>query len=154
MSRRSRAREIVLQILYQDDLNADTPEVTKQRFIAGRLRGDANLIKFANELLNGVREHRDALDDHRSMAADNSKLKRMATTDRNVLRLGAYEVLYSDTPDRVAINEAIDLAKRYGTNNSSQFVNGILDRLMKLKNATKADAVDSPAAEDAAEHEK
>lgn len=141
MSRRSRAREIVLQILYQDDLNADTPEATKQRFIAGRLHGDAHLIELANSLLEGVRENREALDEHLAMAADNWKLKRMATTDRNVLRLGAFEIMYTDTPDRVAINEAIELAKRYGTNNSSQFVNGILDRLMKIKSSSSVDVV-------------
>ena len=54
----------------------------------------------------------------------------MPPTDRNVLRLGAYEILYSDTPDRVAVNEAIELAKRFGTAQSASFVNGILDRLM------------------------
>ena len=54
----------------------------------------------------------------------------MATTDRNVLRLGAYEILYADTPDRVAINEAVELAKRFGTAQSAQFVNGILDRFL------------------------
>ena len=55
----------------------------------------------------------------------------MAASDRNVLRLGAYEILYTDTPARVVVNEAIELAKRFGTAHSSQFVNGILDRLMK-----------------------
>ena len=54
----------------------------------------------------------------------------MAATDRAILRLGAYEILFTDTPDRVAINEAIELAKRYGTNQSAQFVNGVLDRFM------------------------
>lgn len=67
----------------------------------------------------------------------------MAATDRNVLRLGAYEILFSDTPDRVAINEAIELAKRYGTNNSSQFVNGVLDRLMSNKSAAQSKDVAS-----------
>ena len=144
MSRRSRAREIVLQVLYQDDLNADTPEVARQRFIAGRLRGDVQLIEFAQRLLAGVQEHKDVLDEHLSKTADNWKLRRMATTDRNVLRLGAYEILYTDTPDRVAINEAIDLAKRYGTDNSAQFVNGVLDRLMKSKDSdSKPSAADS-----------
>lgn len=133
MSRRSRAREIVLQILFQNDLNADTPQSAQERFMAVRLRGDRQLIEFAGELLDGVQNHRDELDQQLAKAAENWKLKRMANTDRNVLRIGAYEVLFSDTPDRVAINEAINLAKRYGTNNSSQFVNGILDRLMKSK---------------------
>ena len=101
--------------------------------MAVRLKGDAQLIEFAREILKGVRQHRGLLDERLAKAADNWKLTRMANTDRNVLRIGAYEVLYSDIPDRVAINEAINLAKRYGSNNSSQFVNGILDRLMKSK---------------------
>ena len=65
----------------------------------------------------------------------------MAATDRNVLRLGAYEILFTETPDRVVINEAIELAKRYGTNNSSQFVNGVLDRLMNNRPPTKSGEV-------------
>jgi N utilization substance protein B len=65
--------------------------------------------------------------------ADNWSLGRMAATDRNVLRLGAFEIRYSDTPDRVAIDEAVELAKRYGSAQSSQFVNGILDKLILRK---------------------
>ena len=133
MSRRSRAREIVLQILYQDDLNPDQPEDVRLRFINARLNHDKSLIEFAISLLAGVRLHRESVDEHLEAIAKNWKLSRMATTDRNVLRLGAYEILFGNTPDRVAINEAIELAKRYGTNNSSQFVNGVLDRLMNNK---------------------
>ena len=66
-----------------------------------------------------------------AQTADNWSLERMAATDRNVLRLGAFEILHSDTPDRVAINEAVELAKRFGTAQSAQFVNGILDRLAR-----------------------
>ncbi len=75
----------------------------------------------------------------------------MAATDRNVLRLGAYEILFTDTPDRVAINEAIELSKRYGTANSAQFVNGILDRLMNAgRNVSRKsdDAVKAVKTED------
>ena len=133
MSRRSRAREIALQVLYQDDLNSDQPEDIRQRFINARLNHDAELVEFAEELLDGVRANLAAVDQHLEDIARNWKLSRMAATDRNVLRLGAYEILFTDTPDRVAINEAIELAKRYGTNNSSQFVNGVLDRLMSNK---------------------
>ena len=133
MSRRSRAREIALQVLYQDDLNADQPEDIRMRFINARLNHDKDLVEFAEELLDGVRANLAAVDQHLEEIARNWKLSRMAATDRNVLRLGAYEILFSDTPDRVAINEAIELAKRYGTNNSSQFVNGVLDRLMSNK---------------------
>jgi N utilization substance protein B len=63
--------------------------------------------------------------------AANWSLDRMAATDRNVLRLGAFEIVYSDTPNRVAINEAVELAKRYGSRHSAQFVNGILDKFLE-----------------------
>jgi N utilization substance protein B len=138
MSRRSRAREIVLQVLYQDDLNADQPEDIRLRFINARLNQDKELVAFAESLLAGVRRHRDAVDRNLGEIARNWKLSRMAATDRNVLRLGAYEILFTETPDRVAINEAIELAKRYGTNNSSQFVNGVLDRLMNNKSPDRS----------------
>jgi len=138
MSRRSRAREIVLQVLYQDDLNPDQPEDIRQRFINARLNNDVALVEFAEKLLAGVRLHMEQVDRQLEEIAKNWKLSRMAATDRNVLRLGAYEILFSETPDRVAINEAIELAKRYGTNNSSQFVNGILDRLMSNKTLNRS----------------
>ncbi|MGI9497370.1 MAG: transcription antitermination factor NusB [Mariniblastus sp.] len=137
MSRRSRAREIVLQVLYQDDLNTDQPEDIRLRFINARLNQDRSLVEFAEDLLAGVRQHRDAVDQQLEAIARNWKLSRMAATDRNVLRLGAYEILFTETPDRVVVNEAIELAKRYGTNNSSQFVNGVLDRLMNNQPPTK-----------------
>jgi len=138
MSRRSRAREIVLQVLYQDDLNSDQPEDIRLRFVNARLNQDKELVEFAEKLLAGVRRYRDAVDQHLGEIARNWKLSRMAATDRNVLRLGAYEILFTETPDRVAINEAIELAKRYGTNNSSQFVNGVLDRLMNNKSSDRS----------------
>ncbi|MDC0284006.1 MAG: transcription antitermination factor NusB [Mariniblastus sp.] len=139
MSRRSRAREIVLQVLYQDDLNTDQPEDIRLRFMNARLNQDRSLVEFAEDLLAGVRRHRDAVDQHLEEIARNWKLSRMAATDRNVLRLGAYEILFTETPNRVVVNEAIELAKRYGTNNSSQFVNGVLDRLMNNQPPTKSD---------------
>jgi len=137
MSRRSRAREIVLQVLYQDDLNPDQPENIRIRFVNARLNHDRELIEFAETLLEGVRKHKEKVDEHLEETARNWRLSRMAATDRNVLRLGAYEILFTDTPNRVAINEAIELAKRYGTNNSSQFVNGVLDRLMNNRTEAK-----------------
>ncbi len=145
MSRRSRAREIVLQVLYQDDLNADQPEDIRLRFINSRLNHDQALINFARQLLAGVREHQEEVDNRLEKTARNWRLSRMAATDRNVLRLGAYEILFTDTPDRVVINEAIELAKRYGTNNSSQFVNGVLDRLMRNESdpENKAESADT-----------
>ncbi len=130
MSRRSRAREVALQVLYQDDLNPGQNPAVGDEFLAMRLRAD-ELIEFARSLVAGVRRNRSELDAHLARIADNWSLERMAATDRNVLRLGAYEILFSETPDRVAINEAVELAKRFGAAQSAQFVNGILDRFLE-----------------------
>ena len=148
MSRRSRAREIVLQLLYQHDLHPDQAEDVRLRFLHGRLKYNRELIQFAQTLLEGVREHREELDRRLELTARNWRLSRMSATDRNVLRLGGYEILFGDTPDRVAINEAIELAKRYGTRNSAQFVNGVLDRLMseqrEAERTVEVSKVDTP----------
>ena len=101
-----------------------------------RLRSP-ELLEFSRSLVAGVRRHREELDKRLETTAANWSLHRMAATDRNVLRLGAYEILYSDTPARVAVNEAVELAKRYGTAQSAQFVNGILDHLMGEKTGEK-----------------
>ena len=129
MTRRSRAREIALQVLFQDDLNPRVDPAVADQFIGRRL-GTPELAEFARALVAGARRNRPELDGLIEKTAENWSLGRMAVTDRNVLRLGAYEILMSDTPDPVAINEAVELAKRYGAAQSAQFVNGILDRLM------------------------
>jgi len=92
-----------------------------------------NSIEFGRGLVSGARRLRAELDALIEKSAENWSLARMATTDRNVLRLGAYEILHTDTPERVAIDEAVELAKRFGTAQSGQFVNGILDRLLRQK---------------------
>lgn len=129
MVRRSRARQVAFQVLYQDDLNPRNNPAVGDQLIQQRLRAD-DLIAFARELVAGVRKHRDEVDAVIEQTAANWSLKRMAATDRNVLRLGAFELLHSDTPARVAIDEAVELAKRFGSAQSSQFVNGILDKVM------------------------
>jgi N utilization substance protein B len=130
MSRRSRAREIVLQVLYEDDQNPDrSPEVADQ-FLVSRLAGDEELIDFARSLVAGVRKHKAEIDRLLIERADNWTLERMAVTDRNLLRMGAFEMLHGGTPERVAINEAVELAKRYGAKHSPNFVNGVLDRFV------------------------
>lgn len=133
MPRRSRAREIVLQVLYEDDLNPDRNLALADKFLRDRLLRDLELVEFARGLLAGVRRNRPELDKLITERADNWSLARMAVTDRNVLRLGAYELLYTATPPPVVIDEAIELAKRYGTRQSAQFVNGILDRIQRGK---------------------
>src|SRR5262249_51999067 len=129
MARRSRARDVALQVLYQDDLNPATEPVRADEFLQARLQ-HPELVEFARSLVAGVRRNQSELDELLSRTADNWSLERMAATDRNVLRLGAYEILYTSTPGRVAINEAVELAKRFGTAHSAQFVNGILDRFL------------------------
>ena len=133
MARRSRAREVVLQILYQEDLTSVSNQDSTKAFLSRRLKDNKELVEFALSLLSGVRRNCAELDQMLSKVADNWSLDRMAVTDRNVLRLGAYEILYTDTPDRVAINEAVELAKRFGAKQSPQFVNGILDRFLQQK---------------------
>jgi N utilization substance protein B len=130
MPRRSRARQVVLQLLYEDDLNPQHSMAASDLFLRRRLKEDPDLVQFACSLLSGVRRNRPELDQMLAVTADNWSLDRMAVTDRNVLRLGAYEIRYADTPGRVAINEAVELAKRFGTRHSAQFVNGVLDRLL------------------------
>ena len=129
MPRRSQAREVVFQILYEDDLNSSRNPAHADDLLQRRL-GEESLLEFARLLVRGVRQNREKLDELIEDAAENWSLDRMVVTDRNVLRLGTFELLYCDTPDRVVINEAIELAKRFGTAQSAKFVNGILDRLM------------------------
>jgi transcription antitermination protein NusB len=129
MLRRSQSREVAFQVLYQDDLNPRANPAEADRLIERRLRAD-DMIAFARELVAGVRKNRTEIDTLIEQTAANWSLKRMAATDRNVLRLGAYELLHTDTPPRVAVDEAVELAKRFGSAQSSQFVNGILDKVM------------------------
>ncbi len=131
MATRRRAREIVLQLLYEADINPYRDAKSARAFIHSRLQGRKALIEFADSLLRGTLEKRAVLDERISKLSTNWALSRMAVTDRNVLRLGAYEILFGDTPGRVAVNESVVLAKRYGDRNSPRFVNGVLDRLMR-----------------------
>ena len=121
-----------MQVLFQDDLNPGANPATADAFVRARLKLD-ELVEFAQSLIAGVRRNRAELDGLLARTADNWGLDRMAATDRNVLRLGAFEILFTDTPDRVAINEAVELAKRFGSSHSAQFVNGILDRFLNDK---------------------
>ena len=149
MSRRSRAREVVLQLLYRDDLNQDRNLTSDEAFVRERLEGDPHLVDFAWDLLRGVRLRRKEVDDALTQVAANWSLTRMAATDRNALRIGAFEILYADTPDRVAVNEAVELAKRFGTTQSAPFVNGVLDRVMhdrRRNSAASSTAASQPSA--------
>jgi N utilization substance protein B len=129
MTRRSRAREVALQLLFQRDLNKRIDRAVLERFVRDRLRDDT-LMPFCLGLYDGVIAQQADIDRRLSEAAENWRLVRMAAVDRNVLRLGAYELLHApDTPPNVALDEAIELARRYGSADSPAFVNGVLDRL-------------------------
>jgi N utilization substance protein B len=129
MTRRSRAREVALQLLFQRDLNPSMDRTALERFVADRLH-DPTLVPFCLSLYDGVVAHLADIDERLAKAAENWRLPRMAGVDRNTLRLGAYELLYTpDTPAGVALDEAIELARRYGSGDSPAFVNGVLDRL-------------------------
>lgn len=129
MTRRTRGREIALQILYLMEQNPGVNPAEIERFIDRRLR-EVKLREYARALVRGVQAHQPEIDALITRVAENWRLDRMAAIDRNILRLGAFEMLYDpDIPMKVAINEALELAKRYSTAQSSRFVNGILDRL-------------------------
>ncbi len=128
MARRSKAREVALQLLYQFDLNSEIDQEYVHSTIREQLSGNS-LREFALQLFEGVRESQNDLDELIVQVAENWALSRMSPTDRNTIRLGAYELTSTDTPRQIVINEAVELAKRYGAKQSPQFVNGILDKL-------------------------
>ena len=143
MTRRTRGREIALQVLYQADLNPGLALDEIRRFVDRRLLGEKKLCEFTRALIAGVHENQSRIDALISDVAENWRIDRMAAIDRNILRLGAYEILYCpDVPTKVAINESLELAKRYSTGQSSRFVNGILDRLLAAEAQAKAQAAD------------
>ena len=128
-NRRHKAREVALQMLYQQDLNSDsTPDEIRNQ--VQEALTDEPLSRFAWSLFTGVMESRNAIDRKIDAVAANWSVSRMPATDRNAIRLGAFELLYTDTPPGVVIDEALELAKSFGGANSVAFVNGILDRLI------------------------
>ncbi len=146
MTRRTRGREIALQVLYQSEQNPGFGPVEVRKFVSRRLLGDAPLVEFAEGLIAGVQANKPRLDALISEAAENWRIDRMAAIDRNILRLGAFEMLYgTEVPAKVAITEALELAKRYSTAQSSRFVNGILDRLQATARAEKPAIEPEPA---------
>jgi len=143
MSTRSKAREVALQMLYQQDLNPDMDYHTVRELIAERMRSE-QLSEFSWHLFIGVLEVQADLDQRIEKIAQNWSIKRMAPTDRNVLRLGAYELIHTSTPPRVVIDESLELAKLFGSSASSTFVNGILDRLIPENRRTECSEDQGP----------
>ena len=133
-SRRSRAREVALQLLFQLDRNPKpVPREAVEAFARDRLGGDADAVAFALGLYDGVVANRPAIDERISATAENWRLSRMMPVDRNVLRLISYELTFAldRTPAAVAMDEAVELSRRYGSADSPAFVNGVLDKISK-----------------------
>jgi len=129
MRRRTLARECALKILYRVEISREPLESSIEDFWA-REGGDREVKDFANSLARGTLENLSNIDGIISRYADNWEIKRMAVIDKNVLRMGTFELLYmGDIPYKVSINEAIELAKKYGDVDSGKFVNGILDKI-------------------------
>lgn len=118
-----------MQMLFQLDLNPDVPPAAIRQYVKDRL-GFPQLETFAMDRIEGVRRHRAAIDQLLAGAATHWSVDRMAAVDRNTLRLAVYELQFCpDVPLRVAINEALEIARRFSTEESVKFVNGVLDRI-------------------------
>ena len=129
MGARRRAREAALQILFASDVNGDPMDQVEHdhwAYLASSREGE----DFASELVRGYAARCDEIDELIGSVSENWRVDRMARVDRNVLRLAAYELkCLPKVPRRVTLNEAIELAKRYGSEGSPGFVNGVLDRI-------------------------
>lgn len=145
MSKRSKARQVAVQMLFQVDLNPDVSGRMVREMITERLN-EVAIQEFAWGLFAGTLEHRPALDEKIQRVAANWKLNRMAGTDRAVLRLGAFELTCTATPVGVVIDEAVELAKKFGSRQSPQFVNGILDKLVPSDRRRAQEAADPETA--------
>ena len=130
MSLRRKGRELALQILYQWDIHRNTAGWLEDFWAQNPVHSEAKT--FAEALVNGVITHADELDGLLGRYAEHWTVRRMAITDRTVLRMAVYELLYlPDVPARVTLNEAIEVVKLFGDEQSGSFVNGILDRILR-----------------------
>lgn len=130
---RSRAREAALKALYQLDITGDDPEQGLKIFFRHH-KVPLSSQPFVGRLVQGTRGHLEEIDRIVSSHATNWTLDRMAMVDRNILRLAAFELLFlNEAPPKVVINEAVELAKRFGTADSGKFVNGVLDSIHKAE---------------------
>jgi len=134
MGARRKARELALQMLFQYDISGNDPDMIISTF-EDLQKAKPNTREFAVKILRGTVENLAKLDEMIQQQADNWRLSRMAVVDRNIIRMSVYEFLHeSDTPKLVIIDEAIEIAKKFGTQKSSQFINGILDGILKRYN--------------------
>jgi N utilization substance protein B len=130
MRKRTQAREYALQILYQCEVNPDALEQTIASFWIQNQPASSESRVYAENLVRGTMQNLIHIDEVISRVARNWQLSRMAIIDRNILRYATYELLFmDDIPPKVAINEAVNIAKKYSQEDSGKFVNGILDKI-------------------------
>ena len=131
MGSRRRGREAALQMLFQMDVSGVGSEQAVQSYWA-HLCASKEGEQFANSLVRGWSSQRDKIDTTIRDVSQHWRLERMAKVDRNILRLGTYEICYADyIPPQAAMNEAIEIAKRFGREDSPKFINGVLDQILK-----------------------
>ncbi len=132
MGKRRKSRELALRLLYQLDLQDEpSPEPYLDEFWA-RHPVDPEVRVFVESLVRGAKLHQAKIDEVIAQYAENWDLDRMAVVDRNILRVGIFELLWTtEVPPKVAINEALEVAKKFSTRESSRFINGMLDRVRK-----------------------
>jgi N utilization substance protein B len=138
---RRKGREIALQALYQLEITREASEQALATF-ADRLEASPAAKTFALELVRGVLAERSRIDEIIAAACENWRVERLSRIDLNVIRVAAYELMAMDLPLEIAINEAIEVARRFGTKDSAAFVNGVLDQIaarlgLKPRNAAE-----------------
>ena len=132
MRKRSKSREHALKVLYAMDIRAGIAEECLVDFFETQDISSKEIAEFTTHLVEGVEEQFKKIDKILKKYAKNWEINRMAVIDRNILRLATFELLFDDNiPPKVSINEAIELAKKFGDPNSGKFVNGILDKIKK-----------------------
>jgi len=131
MGKRRSSRELALKFLYQSELNEGNVDEQMESFMERNSYKD-EIDVFMKELVEAVIKHKKEIDEIVQKFSDNWVLDRMTVIDRNILRIGTCELLFNfSTPPKVAINEAVDIAKKYGNEDSPEFINGILDKIYK-----------------------
>jgi len=141
MLERTKARRQALQILYQREITGESTSAILESRSFNSEEGEPS--EFCRTLLAGVEEHRDEIDATLAEISEHWTVSRMPLVDRNILRMAVYEILYiDDIPDSVSINEAVEMAKTYGGDDSSKFVNGVLGRLAEVRTQTTRDTAE------------
>ncbi len=132
MRKRTLGRECALKILYQSEITRREIHTAAKTYWEEQDSIDKNVHEFTLRLTSGIEKNLTNIDEKLVQYATNWQIKRMAVIDRNVLRIGVFELLHaSDIPPKVTINEAVDLAKKYGDVDSGKFINGVLDKIHK-----------------------